>query len=62
MSAASPPGAVNTSPLDVALYMALADGRCAVANFSRSRLRDKVLRGSTLILEDTIISLEYSVV
>jgi len=29
----SPPGAVNNIPHDVAVYIALADGRCAVANF-----------------------------
>jgi len=34
-SAASPPGAVNTRPTAVAVYIALVDGRCAVAKFTQ---------------------------
>ena len=38
----SPPGAVNTSLPAVAVYIALADRRCAVAKFSKSSVCDKV--------------------
>ena len=53
----APPGAVNTIPTAVAVYIALADGRRAVATFSRSKVWDKVPEGSTLIFLDTLISL-----
>jgi len=46
------PGAVNTRPTAVAVYIALANGRRAAAEFSKSRFWDKVPAGSTpLFLE-----------
>ena len=36
------PGAVNRKLTAVAVYIALANGRCAVAKFSKSRVWDKV--------------------
>jgi len=57
----SPPGAVNTRPTDVAVYVALADGRRAVAKFFKSRVWDKVPEGSAFIFRETLIFLKYSV-
>ena len=45
MSAASWSGAVNTRPPVVAVHNALADGRCAVAKFSKFKVWDKVPKG-----------------
>jgi len=42
-------------------YIELADDRCAVAKFSKSRVCDKVPEGSILIFGDTLISLKNSV-
>jgi len=47
----SSPGAVNTRPPAVAVYIAFADGRRAVAKFPKSGVWDKVPEGSSLILE-----------
>ena len=59
----SPPGAVNTRPTAVAVYIALADGQCAAAKVSKSRIWDKVPEGRTLIFGDrpTLISLKHSI-
>jgi len=54
-------GAVNTRPPAVAVYIALADGRCAVAKLFKSRVWDKVPEGGTLIFGDILISLKDSV-
>jgi len=45
-------GAVNTRPLAVAVYIALADGRCAVAKLSESRVWNKVPEESALVFGD----------
>jgi len=60
MSAIGPllPGAVNTRPPTVTVYIAIADGRCAMANLSKSRVWDKVPEKSTLMFRDTIIPLK----
>jgi len=53
-TSALPPGAVNTRPAAVAVYIALADGGRAVAKFSKSKCVDKVQAESTLIFGDTV--------
>jgi len=57
----SPPGAVNTRPTvrPIAVFISLADGQRAVAKFSKSRVRDKVTEGSTLMFGDALISLKH---
>jgi len=54
----SPPGAVNTRPPAVAVYIALADGRCAAWRHFLNAEWDKVPQGSTFIFGDTLISLK----
>ena len=55
----SPPGVINTSLPADAVYTALADRRCALATFSKSRVWDKVPERSTLIFGDTPISIKH---
>ena len=57
----SPPGAVNNRRTAVAVYIAFANGRRAVANFSKSRFLDKLnSRGKYPYFGDTLISLKHS--
>ena len=44
-------------PPAVAVYIALADSRCAVAKFSKSRVWNKVPERSTIIFGDALISI-----
>jgi len=43
------PGAVNNRLTAIAIYITLADGRHAVATFSKSTVRHKVPEGSVII-------------
>ena len=52
----SPSGALNTRPLAVDVYIALADSRVPWRNFSsKTRVWDKVPEGSTLIFGDGLV-------